>query len=289
MNSTKKLIFVMGPTAVGKTKEAIRLANEFSTEILSFDSRQFYNELNIGVARPSQEELASARHHFIACRSVTAPYDIFHFEQDALSLLQLLFCHSDTAIAVGGSGLYAEALAQGVAIMPDPPIQLRQELSMLLKTQGVAPLQQKLKELDPVYYDRVDKQNGVRLQRALEVCLSTGRPYSQVIQDSRKPRSFQIEYRIVTTPLDNLRNRIDMRVDMMMEQGLLDEVQALVGFRHLNTLNTVGYKELFAYLDGQVTLADAVQQIKWHTWQYAKKQLTWLKSRVPNPILIESN
>lgn len=279
----------MGPTAVGKTKEAIRLANEFSTEILSFDSRQFYNELNIGVARPSQEELASARHHFIACRSVTAPYDIFHFEQDALSLLQLLFCHSDTAIAVGGSGLYAEALAQGVAIMPDPPIQLRQELSMLLKTQGVAPLQQKLKELDPVYYDRVDKQNGVRLQRALEVCLSTGRPYSQVIQDSRKPRSFQIEYRIVTTPLDNLRNRIDMRVDMMMEQGLLDEVQALVGFRHLNTLNTVGYKELFAYLDGQVTLADAVQQIKWHTWQYAKKQLTWLKSRVPNPILIESN
>lgn len=270
----------MGPTAVGKTKEAIRLANVLSTEILSFDSRQFYEELNIGVARPSAEELAAARHHFIACRSVRQPYNIFQYEQDALALLDQLFAAHETVVAVGGSGLYAEALAQGVAVMPDPPAELRERLSRQLREEGVESLQCRVKELDPEYYERVDKHNGIRLQRALEVMLTTGRPYSEVVRDSRRERPFEIEYRIVEAEPDELRRRIDSRVDLMMDQGLLQEVESLIQYRGLNTLNTVGYKELFDYMDGTLSLPDAVQQIKWHTWQYAKKQMTWLKSKV---------
>lgn len=275
-----KLIVVMGPTAVGKTKEAIRLANSLSTEILSFDSRQFYQELNIGVARPSPEELSAAPHHFIACRSVANPYNIFQYEQDALKAIQALSASHDAVVAVGGSGLYAEALCNGVAVMPDPPKELRERLYQQLRDEGVAPLQRQLQALDPEYYAKVDIKNGIRLQRAIEVCLTTGKTYTEVIKDSRKPRPFEIEYRVVQAAPEVLRERIDSRVDLMMQQGLLEEAASLTPFRHLNTLNTVGYKELFQYLDGHLTLDQAVQQIKWHTWQYAKKQLTWLKSRI---------
>lgn len=270
----KKLIIITGPTASGKTVEAIRLARELGTEILSCDSRQFYREMCIGVARPSDEELAAAKHHFIACRSVTEPYNISDYERDAMSLLENLFQRCDIAIAVGGSGLYVDALRLGVSSMPDPTPELRARLQQM-------PIEEKraqLQLLDPDYYARVDLRNPVRLQRALEVCFMTGRPYSQVIADSRPVRRpFDIEVRVLQPPTSDLRLKIDRRVDRMMADGLLDEVRSLLPYRHLNTLNTVGYRELFPVLDGTAQLADAVAQIKLNTWHYARKQLTWCR------------
>ena len=272
-----RLIIVMGPTAVGKTSKAIEMAQQLDTHILSFDSRQFYSELNIGVARPTDEELKAAPHHFIACRSVVQPYNIFQYQDEAIRLLEQLFKEHQTVIAVGGSSLYAEALSHGVAVMPDPTPELRAQLTYKLQTEGVEALQRQLQELDPVYYEKVDRQNGIRLQRAIEVCLTAGKPYSEMIQNSKVERPFDIEYHIVETTPENLRNRINLRVDMMMQQGLVEEVKSLTQYRQLNTLNTVGYREIFDYFDGKLSLEEAVVQIKNHTWQYARKQLTWIK------------
>ena len=271
----KKLLIITGPTASGKTAEAIRLAREMGTEILSCDSRQFYREMRIGVARPSDEELAAAFHHFIACRSVTEPYNISDYERDAMKVVQRLFAEGrDTVIAVGGSGLYVDALRLGVTAMPDPTPELRSRLQQM-------PLEEKraqLQLLDPEYYARVDLRNPVRLQRALEVCYMTGRPYSQVIAE-QKPveRPFDIEVRVVQMPSNELRRRIDIRIDQMMADGLLDEVRSLLPYRHLPTLRTVGYRELFPVLDGTKNLADAVAEIKLNTWHYARKQMTWCR------------
>jgi len=268
----KKLLVLTGPTASGKTAYAIRLARELGTEILSCDSRQFYRELRIGVARPSEEELAAAPHHFIACRSVTEPYNISDYERDALSLLDRLFARHDVVLAVGGSGLYVDALRLGVSSMPDPTPELRARLQQM-------PLEEKraqLQLLDPDYYARVDLRNPVRLQRALEVCYMTGKPYSQVIANQKPaPRPFDIEVRVVTVP--DLRRRIDLRVDQMVADGLLDEVRTLLPYRHLSTLRTVGYRELFPVLDGTRNLDDAVAEIKLNTWHYARKQQTWCR------------
>ena len=270
----KKLLIITGPTASGKTAEAIRLAQELGTEILSCDSRQFYREMRIGVARPSDEELSAAKHHFIACRSVTEPYNISDYEHDAMSLLDSLFLRHDTVIAVGGSGLYVDALRLGVTSMPDPTPELRARLEQM-------PLEEKraqLQMLDPDYYSRVDLRNPVRLQRALEVCYMTGRPYSQVLAESKPvPRPFAVEVRVIQLPTSDLRLRIDHRVDQMMADGLLDEVRSLLPYRHLSTLRTVGYRELFPVLDGTASLTDAVAQIKLNTWHYARKQLTWCR------------
>ncbi len=270
---TKKLLIITGPTASGKTAEAVALARERNTEILSCDSRQFYREMRIGVARPTDDELAAATHHFIACRPVTEPYNISDYERDAMKVAQKLFAEGrDTVIAVGGSGLYVDALRQGVTAMPDPTPELRARLQQM-------PLEEKraqLQLLDPDYYRRVDLRNPVRLQRALEVCYMTGRPYSQVLADHRPtPRPFDIEVRVVSVP--DLRDRIDRRVDQMMADGLLDEVQSLLPYRHLPTLRTVGYRELFPVLDGTKKLEDAVAEIKLNTWHYARKQLTWCR------------
>lgn len=271
----KKLVIVAGPTAVGKTAYAVRLAQEAGTEVVSCDSRQFYREMRIGVARPSDEELAAAKHHFVACRSVTEPYNISDYEHDAMEVIERLFAEGrDTVIAVGGSGLYVDALRLGVTAMPDPTPELRTRLQQM-------PLEEKraqLQLLDPEYYARVDLRNPVRLQRALEVCYMTGRPYSQVIAE-QKPveRPFDIEVRVVQMPSDVLRRRIDLRVDQMMADGLLDEVRTLLPYRHLSTLRTVGYRELFPVLDGTRNLDDAVAEIKLNTWHYARKQLTWCR------------
>ncbi len=270
----RRLIVIAGPTAVGKTAYAVQLARELGTEVVSCDSRQFYREMRIGVARPTDEELAAVPHHFIACRSVTQPYNIYDYEQDAIRLVDSLFATHDTVVAVGGSGLYIDALLHGVSAMPDPTPELRARLQQMSLEEKRAQLQM----LDPSYYSRVDLRNPVRLQRALEVCLMTGRPYSEVIAN-RQPvsRSFDAEIRVLQLPHSDLRARIDRRVDAMMQEGLLDEVRSLLPYRHLNTLNTVGYRELFPVVDGTETIENAIAAIKLNTWHYARKQMTWMR------------
>ena len=272
-----RLIVIAGPTAVGKTACAVRLAQELGTEIVSCDSRQFYRELRIGVARPTDEELAAVPHHFIACRSVTEPYNIYDYAQDALQVIERLFETHEVVIAVGGSGLYIDALLHPVSPMPNPTPELRTRLQQM-------PLEEKraqLQLLDPEYYARVDLRNPVRLQRALEVCLMTGRPYSEVVaQQQSEPRPFETEVRVLQMSNTELRTRIDKRVDAMIDEGLLDEVRSVLPYRHLNTLNTVGYRELFPVLDGTASLDDAVAAIKLNTWHYARKQMTWMRRYV---------
>ena len=213
-----KLIIVAGPTAVGKTAYAVRLAQELGTEIVSCDSRQFYNELRIGVARPSDEELAAVRHHFIACRPVTEPYNIYDYRQDAMQVISRLFENHDTVVAVGGSGLYIDALLYPVSPMPDPTPELRERLQKM----SLEEKRSQLKMLDPEYYSRVDLHNPVRLQRALEVCLMTGRPYSEVVAEvgSRKSEEAWVtEVRVLQMERTELRERINRRVDRMMQEG----------------------------------------------------------------------
>ncbi len=273
----KRLIVIVGPTAIGKTAAAIEVARQLQTEIVSCDSRQFYKELDIGVARPSPEELAAAKHHFIACRSVTEPYNAFDYEHDALNTLSTIFESHDTAVAVGGSGLYVDALCNGINLLPDPTPELRAELSQKIASGHLDELLGELQRLDPEYYAIVDRQNPMRIQRALETIYTSGQPYSSLIGKKLPQRPFDIVKIGLQCERTELKERIYRRVDMMMGQGLLDEVRSLLPFRSLNTLNTVGYKEVFEYLDGRCTIGQATTNIKNHTWQYAKKQLTWLK------------
>lgn len=274
----KQLVIIAGPTAIGKTALAIEMARRLGTEIVSCDSRQVYRELNIGVARPSTEELAAVRHHFIACRSILEPYNAWQYGEDAREVVTTLLAHHDTVIAVGGSGLYIDALCHGISHMPDPTPELRQALSQQIADGGLPELLQRLEREDPEYYAVVDRNNPIRIQRAMEVIITSGKPYSQLLKASTTP--LDLPYRIVKVALRAerpwLRNRIDRRVEMMMEHGLLEEVESLLPHRALNTLNTVGYKELFKYIDGRCSLEEALTEIRNHTWQYAKKQLTWL-------------
>lgn len=273
----KRLIVIAGPTAVGKTAYAIQLARQLGTEIISCDSRQFYSELNIGVARPTSDELSAVKHHFIACRSVTEPYNVYDYEHDAMQLLERMFEIHDDVVAVGGSGLYIDALCQGINYMPDPTPELRAELSGRIANGELPQLLDELKQQDPEYYAVVDKSNPIRIQRALEVIRTSGQPYSKMINKELPKRPFEIVKIALNRDRDVLRDRIYRRVDMMIKDGLVDEVESLLPYRNINTLNTVGYKEIFSYLDGESTLDEAVTSIKNHTWQYAKKQLTWLK------------
>lgn len=273
----KRLIVIVGPTAIGKTAAAIEVARQLETEIVSCDSRQFYKELDIGVARPSPEELAAAKHHFIACRSVTEPYNAFDYEHDALNTLSTIFESHDTAVAVGGSGLYVDALCNGINLLPDPTPELRAELSQKIANGHLDELLGELQRLDPEYYAIVDRQNPMRIQRALETIYTSGRPYSSLIGKKLPQRPFDIVKIGLQCERTELKERIYRRVDMMMGQGLLDEVRSLLPFRSFNTLNTVGYKEIFEHFDGRCTIGQATTNIKNHTWQYAKKQLTWLK------------
>lgn len=276
----KKILKVIeGPTASGKTALAIEWALQAGTEIVSADSRQFYQELNIGVARPSAQELTAVPHHFIACKSIFGYYSVSHYEQEALALLNQLFERHDTVIMAGGSGLYVNAVCHGIDELPDPSPQLRQQLKEQEAQEGIASLQARLKELDPVFYEQIDLQNPVRLRRALEVCLTTGKPYSSLRTNLKKPRPFAIERYVLNRPKEELHERISKRTDIMMQSGLLEEAKALYPQRDLNALQTVGYRELFDYFDGKISLEQAVTDIKTNTRRYAKRQLTWLRKQ----------
>ncbi|MCL2413214.1 MAG: tRNA (adenosine(37)-N6)-dimethylallyltransferase MiaA [Bacteroidales bacterium] len=274
-----KLIVIEGPTGVGKTAYAIEIAKKFGTEIISADSRQFYKELNIGVARPSEEELAEVKHHFIANISIHDYYSVSKFETEVLALLDNLFQTHEMVVMIGGSGLYVNAVCQGIDELPDPDEQLREDIEKLYETQGIEALRAQLKILDPVFYNQIDLANHKRLRRAVEVCLQTGKPYSELRTNTKKTRNFDIERIALNRDKDELYNRINTRVDTMLQSGLVDEAKNLYPFKHLNALNTVGYKELFEHFDKKNSLEQAIIDIKTHSRRYAKRQLTWLRAQ----------
>ena len=271
----KRLIVVAGATATGKTAESIRIAKLLSTEIVSSDSRQFYKEMNIGVARPSHEELQSVPHHLIAHISVKQKYNVAMYEQEALRQIEDIFRSKDDVVLAGGSGLYIKAVCEGIDDIPEADEDIRAELNELFATRGIEPLQQELKAKDPEYYSLVDKCNHIRLIRALEVCRATGKTFSSFRKQDKAHRKFEIVKIGIRRKRENLLERIYKRVDLMMEQGLLAEVESLLPLRDYPALNSVGYKELFEYLDGKTTLSQAVENIKINTRRYAKRQMTW--------------
>jgi tRNA dimethylallyltransferase len=277
MKRSPLLAVIAGPTAVGKTSVAIELARRFDTEIISCDSRQFYREMRIGTAVPSTEELAQVPHHFMGHLSIHEPYDVSRFETDALNKLEELFKTHKVVIMTGGSGLYINAVCKGFDELPDRDPDLRKKLQALFDKEGIAGLQEKLKKLDPLYFEKVDKNNPNRLLRAIEVCMITGKPYSQLRKGRIKARPFRIVKIALNRDRQELFNRISERTEQMMAEGLLEEVKSLLPHRHENALNTVGYKELFEHLEGNISLEQAITNIKTNTRRYAKRQLTWFK------------
>ena len=276
-NKKETLIVIAGPTASGKTAFAIKVAKALNTVILSADSRQFYKEMSIGTAAPTEEELSQAKHYFVHHISIEDKYDVADYEHDAIQLLDELFKTHDAVVMTGGSGLFINAVCNGIDTMPNVEPEIREKVQNLFDEGGLKTLQEEVLRLDPDYFAIVDQHNPRRLQRALEVCYQTGKPFSSFRSGNTVRRDFDIKKYALLWDRQQLIERIDKRVDMMMEQGLLNEAKALYPKRDLNALNTVGYKELFAYFDGQCTLAEAVQQIKTHTRQYAKRQMTWLR------------
>ncbi len=272
-----RLVVVLGPTAIGKTGIAIQLARHFQTEILSADSRQFFREMKIGTAAPSTEELNAAPHHFIGHLSIHDPYNVSRFETDALKKLTTLFTRHNLVLLTGGSGLYINAVCHGIDPLPDPDPELRKQLKDMLQNSGIGALQNQLQSLDPDYFLQMDQNNPVRLIRALEVTLATGMPYSSLRTQVPKPRPFTIIKIGLYLPRPVLNERIDHRVDRMMEAGLLREAESLYPHRHLNALNSVGYKELFDYFEGKHSIETAVEKIKTNTRRYAKRQMTWFR------------
>ena len=275
--TNKELIVIAGPTAVGKTSYAIELARKYKTEILSADSRQFYRELQIGTAAPTKDELAAAPHHFIGNLSIHDYYNVSMYEQEALRLIEDLFQQHDKLIVVGGSGLYIDALCYGIDELPDADKSLRSEIKRRFAEEGIEYLQKEVERLDPDFYKVVDKNNHKRLQRALEVCLATGKTYSSQRTNKKKSRPFKIRKIVLNMERELLYERINKRVDLMMEAGLLDEVKSLLPNRELNALKTVGYTELFRFLDGDISLEQAVTDIKTNSRRYSKRQVTWFK------------
>ncbi len=282
MNTKKPcLVCITGPTAVGKTAISIQLARYFETEILSFDSRQIYKELNIGTAKPTVEERKGILHHFIDEISVNTPFSAGDFQKQGLQRLKALFQKYTTVIAVGGTGLYLKALTEGLDVFPEINADLRKNLQEQYQNQGLAPLLKKLQELDFVTFQKIDKQNPQRVLRALEVCMQTGKPYSSFLQKNDVKRDFNVLKIGLNMPRNELYARINARVLNMIEQGLIQEVQELIEKNFdfsLNALNTVGYKEIYAHLNREYDLNTAISLIQQNTRHYAKRQLTWFRA-----------
>ena len=275
--SGKHLVIITGPTAVGKTAVSIELARHFHAEIISADSRQFYKELIIGTAAPTPEELNAVRHHLVGMLSVTENYNVYRFEKDAVGILEKLFTTHDMVFMVGGSGLYIDAVCNGIDEIPDPDMELRNELNATYETLGIQPLRQQLMLLDPESYEKLDIANHKRIIRALEVCIATGKPYSSFLNRKSVTRPFNILKIGLKRERAELYESINKRVDIMIQSGLENEARSLYPFRHLNSLQTVGYRELFDYFDGKYSFPQAIEKIKTNTRRYAKKQMTWFE------------
>ncbi len=273
----KWLISIVGPTGIGKTSLAIKLAQYFETEIISADSRQFFKEMAIGTAVPSKEELESIKHHFIQNISIFDEYSVGDFERDAIALLRELFNKKNIVVMVGGSGLYIDAITKGLDKFPEVDPNIRTELNKLLEEQGITVLQEQLSNLDPVYFNKVDTENPHRLIRALEICLGTGKPFSTFLNQNKVKRDFKTISIGIDAERKIIYDRINQRVDLMVEAGLVEEVRTLEPQKSLNALQTVGYRELFKYFEGDWTLDFAISEIKKNTRRFAKRQLTWFK------------
>jgi len=274
---TKTLIAIVGPTAVGKTAVSILLAEKLHTEIVSADSRQFYREMEIGTAKPSAEELKKATHHFINTLYIDDDYSVGNYEIDALQCLEELFKTHDKVLLTGGSGLFVKAVCEGLDKLPSGDKGIREHYENLYKEKGLEPLQIELLDKDRNYFDAVDKQNPRRLIRALEVINLTGKPYSEFRKRKPAERNFEVVKIGLNVDKELLRKRIDQRVDEMLAAGWLEECKRLYPYRHLNSLKTVGYTELFDFIEGKTDWETTVTNIKTNTWHYAKRQLTWFK------------
>lgn len=283
----KKLITISGQTASGKTNLSIRLAQDLNCSIISCDSRQFYKEMSIGTAVPSKLELSKANHYFIHHKSVKDNYTVGNFQNDALKLIENLFKKDDYIILTGGSGMYMDAIVNGIDTFPKIKLGVRELLNEKYNSRGILFLKNKLKELDPEYYDIVDVNNHRRLIRALEVCISTGKPYSSFLNKKNKKYDFESVNFGIKVDRELLYKKINYRVDKMISDGLIKEAKNLLNFKDLNPLNTVGYKELFEHFKGNLTKSQAIEKIKQNTRRYAKRQMTWLKNK--NLVWIENN
>jgi tRNA dimethylallyltransferase len=274
------LIIIVGPTAVGKTDFCVKLAKEFDTEILSCDSRQFYKELNIGTAKPSPEEMSGVVHHFVDSHGINEYYSAGDFERDAIKLLENdIFKRKNIAIMTGGSGLFVKAITDGLDEMPEAPLELREELMKRLEKGELEIMAKELRNLDPEYSETADLQNSQRVVRALEVCLSSGRAFSSFHKKNSIKRNFNIIKIGIERPREQLYERINLRMDLMLENGLIEEVKGLIDYRNHNALQTVGYKEVFEFLDGNYDFATMVELLKRNSRRYAKRQITWFKNQ----------
>ena len=275
--NTKTLIVILGPTAIGKTSLSINLAKHYSTEIVSADSRQFFKELLIGSAPPSKDDLSEVQHHFIQHLSVSEDYSVGNFEEDAIQKIEELFQKKDKVILVGGSGLYIDAICKGIDKMPEISSEMRRNVINIYNEKGIEFLQKEVELKDPIYYSEVDEKNPQRLMRALEIIYSTNKTFSSYKTKIPKKRNFNIVKVGLQIQRDTLYERINNRVEEMISKGLLKEVESLQVYRHKNSLQTVGYKELFDYFDGVTTLTEAIEKIKQNTRRLAKRQITWFK------------
>lgn len=279
--TTPTLVVITGPTAVGKTDLCVKIAQHFNTEIISADSRQFYKELAIGTAKPTLEEMQNIKHHFIDSHSIIENYNVNKFEKDALSVLNELFKSHKLVILTGGSGLYIDILCNGFDDkVPGSDSNIRKEINVIYQKYGIEILQEKLKQLDPIFYKEVDLNNFNRLERAIEVCLLTGQKYSDIRQGNKQSRDFNILKIGLNRDREELFERINLRVDLMLEEGLLNEVKNVIHYKENNALRTVGYSEIFDFLEKNISLDEAIEKIKVNSRRYAKRQLGWFKKDV---------